>query len=143
MTKDININGKNARDEWGVFLTDSSLSELLTPPPMKELPSNESRLEHGKRVITGNQKIKDRTITLSLNFVADTEEEFWAHYISFCRELAKGRIAIVTRYNPDVTYYMDYLDCSQFQQFRRGMAKYSLKLNEPNPNNRPKTIEAW
>lgn len=142
MTQDITINGKNARTEWGIYCTDTSLSELMTPSPQKDIISNESRLEHGKRVITKHPKTKDRDVTLTLNFLANSESEFLANYQSFCRELAKGRLVIQVSYNPDETYRMDYQSCTQFQQFRRRMAKYSLKLNEPDPTNRGKSDKA-
>ena len=136
MTQDLIINGKNAREEWGVFATETSLTELMTPPPQKDLVSNESRLEHGKRVITKNPKVKDRDVTLTLNFVAPSERAFLDNYASFCQELAKGRLEIRIDYIPRVIYRMDYKDCTQFKEFRRRMAKASLRLNEPDPTNR-------
>lgn len=139
MTQDIYINRKNARLTWGIITTETSLSELTTPPPLKDLVTNESRLEDGKRVIARNPKVKDRDVTLTLNFLASTEAEFWQHYLSFCEELKKGRLEVRTQYQQGVIYRLDYRDCTQFQQFRRRMAKYSLRCNEPDPTDRALT----
>jgi hypothetical protein len=44
------INDKDAYTTWGISMDTSSLSALMTPPPMKEFIENKSRLENGKRV---------------------------------------------------------------------------------------------
>ena len=108
----------------------------MTPAGQKELVSNASRLEHGKRVIIQNPRKKDRDVTLTLNMVAETEAAFFTQYADFCEELEKGRLVIRTMYQPGVYYRMDYIDCQQFTQYMRGEAKFSLKLNEPNPKDR-------
>ena len=114
----------------------SSLSALMTPPPMKEFIENKSRLEHGKRIITSNPKIDERNITLTFNLTAKNEEQFFSRYNSFCEELAIGVLNIKSKYQPDVVYKTIYLSCNQFTQFMRGIAKFSLKLIEPNPKDR-------
>ena len=39
----------------------------------------------------------------------------------------------------NVWYRCIYLSCTQFSQFIREMAKFSLKLNEPDPSDRGET----
>lgn len=133
---EIYINGKDAYTTWGISMDTSSLSALMTPPPVKEFIENKSRLEHGKRIITSNPKVDERDITLTFNLTAKNEEQFFSRYNSFCNELATGVLNIKTKYQPDVMYRMIYLSCSQFTQFMRGIGKFSLKLSEPNPKNR-------
>lgn len=133
------INNKDAYKEWGVSLKGTEgLSALLTPSPNKELLQNKSRLNNGKSVITAKNviKIDERDITLPIQLSAPNEAAFFVRYASFCEELAKGRLDIKTKYQPNVVYHTDYLSCQQFSQFMRGIASFTLRLNEPNPANR-------
>ena len=132
----IYINGKDAQSTWGIVTDTSTLAALLTPPPQKELITNESRLTNGMRVYSGARRIASRDISLSLQLVASTEEQFFKQYDSFCQELAGGRLVITTTFRPDVYYRCDYISCTQFAQYMRGIAKFTLKLNEPDPSNR-------
>lgn len=131
------INGQDAYDIWGVSLDDTALTALMTPPPAKELPSNSSRLLNGKTFVSNiPRKTADRDLVLPIHLTAKDEQSFFEQYASFCEELSKGILNIRTKYQPAVTYHCEYLSCSQFTQFMRGIAWFSLKLNEPNPANR-------
>lgn len=130
------INDKDAYTTWGISMDTSSLSALMTPPPMKEFIENKSRLENGKRVITSDSKIDERNITLTFNLTAKSEDQFFVRYNSFCEELATGVLHIRSKYQPNVVYKTIYLSCTQFTQFMRGIASFSLKLVEPNPADR-------
>lgn len=136
MKGELYINGKDAYKTWGISMDDTSLSELMTPPANKAFIENESRLQHGKRVVTANPKLDQRNLTLQINLTATTETQFFARYSGFCRELATGLLHIKTKYQPGVVYKTIYLSCSQFSQFMRGIGKFSLKLCEPNPTDR-------
>lgn len=130
------INNKDAYTTWGISMDTSSLSSLMTPAPNKEFIENSSRLEHGKRVISSNPKVDARDVTLTINLTAKNEQQFFDRYLSFCSELETGVLNIKTSFQPNVVYKMIYLSCSQFTQFMRGIASFSLKLNEPNPKDR-------
>lgn len=130
------INEKDAYTTWGISMDTTSLSALMTPPPMKDFIENKSRLEHGKRVITTNAKVDERSITLTFNLTAKTKENFFSNYNDFCEELKTGNINIRTKYQPDVIYRMVYISCQQFKQFMQGIGKFSLRLVEPDPTNR-------
>ena len=138
MRGELFINGKDAYTEWGISMDTSSLSALMTPSANKDLPENKSRLEHGKRVIIDDSvvKVDERQLTLTINLTAKNEVEFFTRYNSFCKELATGRLNIRTKYQPDVMYRTIYKSCNQFTQFMRGIAHFSLKLDEPNPTDR-------
>ena len=136
MTEELTINGKNAYTTWGISLNETSLSTLMTPVPNKDFIENKSRLENGKRVVTTNPKVDDRSFTLQIHLTASDTAQFFARYERFCKELATGVLDIKTRYQPDVVYRTIYLSCSQFSQFMRGIGKFTLKLNEPDPTNR-------
>ena len=131
------INNVDAYTQWGVSLSDTALSALMTPSANKAYITNKSRLEHGKRVIVNDTKVDERSITINIHLTAPNEQEFFNRYNKFCQEvLAQGVVDIKTKYQPNVVYHMIYESCTQFSQFMRGIAKFTLKLVEPNPNNR-------
>lgn len=132
----IYINGLDAYEEWGISMDTTSLSSLMTPAPNKTLPENKSRLRNGKDFVNIPRKVDERDVTLTINLTAPTEDEFISRYASFCEVLAGGTLRINTRYQPGVYYNFEYLSCNQFTQFMRGIASFSLKLNEPDPTNR-------
>lgn len=136
MTGDLYINGKDAWAEWGVFMDSTSLSALMSPPPTKNFPSNKSRLEDGTRYIVHYAKLAERDITLSLQFVADSEENFFERYSSFCEEISNGVVNIRTKHQPKTVYRCIYKSCGSYTQFAQRIAKVSLKLTEPDPTNR-------
>lgn len=136
MIGDLFINGKDAYKEWGMFLDETSLSALMTPAPNKEFIGNKSRLLDGKSVVVNSPKKDERNITLQLIFTAPSKDVFFARYNSFCDELDGGVLEIKTRHQPDVVYRTIYISCNQFSQFTYGIAKFALKLSEPNPKNR-------
>lgn len=136
MKGELFINEKDAYTTWGISMESTSLSALMTPAPMKAFVENSSRLEHGKRVITSNPKVDERNITLEIHLTAKDKDSFFSKYLSFCEELTTGVLNIRTKYQPTVVYKTVYLSCSQFSQFMQGIAKFSLRLCEPNPKDR-------
>lgn len=137
MRGELYINGQDAWTTWGIMLDDSSLSALMTPPAIKDFPKNSSRLESGTRYITLNPKLKERDVTLSLQFVADSKAAFLANYNAFCNNvLALGKLTISTMYQSGVKYFFIYNSCTQYRQFMFKIAKFSLRLTEYNPSNR-------
>lgn len=130
------INGKDAYTTWGMSMDNTSLSSLMTPAPMKDYIENKSRVENGKSVITTTVKTDERSLTLVVNISAKNEIDFFSKYLSFCEELEKGTLNIETKYQSGVIYKTIYISCSQFAQLLRGIAKFSLKLVEPNPKDR-------
>ena len=134
------INGKDAYLTWGIFLDETALSALMTPAPNKEFISNKYRSKDGKSVIKHNPRLDEREITLPFNMTAKDSDTFMTNYARFCEEvLATGKLVIRTRFQPNVWYRCIYLSCTQFSQFIRAMAKFSLKLNEPDPSDRGET----
>lgn len=137
MRDELYINGHDAWLTWGITMDDTSLSALMTPPANKDFPKNSSRLESGTRYITINPKRKEREVTLSLQFVAETKAQFLTNYNAFCQNvLATGKINISTKYQSGVTYYFIYNSCTQYRQFLFKLAKFSLRLTEYNPDDR-------
>ena len=131
-----NATWQDAYTTWGVSLNSSGLSELMTPPEVKAYVTNESVLENGTRVATVTPKIKDRTISLGLNMSAATEAAFLTNYAAFCSFLQGGQISIRTSFQSSVQYKCYYVSCTQFAEYRLGLAKFILKLYEPDPSDR-------
>lgn len=133
----LTINGKDAYTTWGIFMDDTALSTLMTPAPNKEFISNKYRSKDGKRVIKHNPCLDERDITIAFNMNAKDKETFLTNYGNFCNDvLATGEITLHTSFQPTVWYRCIYLSCSQFSEFVQEMAKFSLKLNEPDPSDR-------
>ena len=135
INKDIYGEWQDAYEKWGLSMTDMGLSALMAPPPNKDYISNESRLEHGKRVSTTNAKVASRDLSLPIHIKAKTKEEFYKKYISFCGELKKGELFIKTKYSADV-YKCVYKRCGQYTQYFQEIAYLTLNLEEPNPTDR-------
>lgn len=131
------INGKDAYLTWGIFMEGTALSTLMTPAPCKEFISNSYRSKDGKRVIKHNPRLDEREMTVAFNMSAKDEDTFLANYAKFCEDiLATGEIILHTSFQPNVWYRCVYLSCTQFSQFNRELASFSLKLNEPDPSDR-------
>lgn len=139
MSGDLFINGYDAYNTWGVSLSDGAIATLMTPAPMKERISNDVRVEHGSRTSNYLPRLASRDVTLEMHLKARNHGEFFTRYEAFCAVLAAGSLEIRTRYQPTVVYRMLYVSCTQFSAFLNGLAKFSLKLTEPNPNNRALT----
>lgn len=127
----LTINGKTLT---GIYLDESSVGQLLTPPPMKDRVQSSSRLEHGVRVVTEDAAyVNYRDFTLNLGVYGEDETAFLANYTALCNELKTGVVDIAVLGS---TYHCIYLSCQQFSQFMRGVGKFVLRLREYNPNNR-------
>ena len=136
MVGDLFINGKDAYTTWGISLDETSLSSLMTPAPNKALVENKSRNNHGKEVDTSNPKKDEKSLTLIINITAQDKDTFFTRFDSFCEELDGGVLNIKTKYQPNKMYRTIYQSCQQFSEFMCGIGKFTLKLVEPNPNNR-------
>lgn len=136
LTGQLKINGKDAYTTWGISMDDTSLSTLMTPPPVKAYIENNDRTEHGKRIMTTSVLVDSRDLTLQINLTAENERQFFERYVLFCDELSKGILDIETSFQQGVVYHCLYQSCLQFSQFMRGIGKFVLKLTEPNPNKR-------
>ena len=93
---------------------------------------NESREEHGSRIIIHNPKIAKREITVEMHLSAKDEVEFDTKYERLMLLFEAGKFTI--RYK-NVDYKFIYQSCSQFSRVGN-IAKFVLKLVEPNPKDR-------
>lgn len=138
MTGDLKINNKDAWTTWGVRMGDGFLDIIDGFNEMKEYIENESRLEHGKRVITENAKVASRQITLQFTIEGDSESDYRTKKKSFQAELEKGAVNIKIPALGNEVYKLVYLgkSVSYALSSDRCFGKVSAKFEEPNPMNR-------
>lgn len=138
MTGDLFINGKDAWATWGVRMGDGFLDTIDGFNEMKDYIENESRLEHGKRVITDNAKVDSREITLQFTIEGNSENDYRTKKKSFQTELEKGTVNIKVPTLGSEVYKLVYLGKSLSYGLSpdRCFGKVSGKFCEPNPMDR-------
>ena len=95
MNGDLLINGKDAWTTWGVRMGEDFLNVIDGFNEMKDYIENESRLEHGKRVITDNAKVDSREITLQFTIEGCSESDYRSKKKAFQTELIKQSIILI------------------------------------------------
>ena len=138
MTGDLLINGKDAFSTWGVRMGDGFLDAIDGFNLMKDYIENESRLEHGKRVITDNAKVDSREITLQFTIEGSSESDYRTKKKAFQTELEKGAVSIKIPALGSEVYKLVYLgkSISYGLSLDRCFGKVSSKFEEPNPTER-------
>lgn len=138
MTGDLFINGKDAFSTWGVRMGDSFLDAIDGFNEMKDYIENESRLEHGKRVITDNAKVDSREITLQFTIEGSSESDYRSKKKAFQTELEKGAVNIKVPVLGNEVHKLIYLgkSVSYGLSLDRCFGKISSKFEEPNPMDR-------
>lgn len=131
MIKNATINGRSF-SAWGLSLFSDAINTLITPAPMKDYISNESRLEHGSRVISSNAKVASREVSIPFLIEGTSRADFIRKYMSFVDELYKGTIAL---YIPELnkTFTLLYLSCGKYGSYGDCKAKLMVKFTDPNP----------
>lgn len=136
------INGKCARETYGAYLGEGSLSALMTPPPIKPIITNNNRVNHGAEVVVVNSKGESllrydtQDITLFINITADSYEFLKLAQDKLFKEIMSGMVQLSVPELPGVIFRLVYQSSSQYSQFNGQLAKFSVKFIEPNPNNR-------
>lgn len=138
MKNELIINGKDALQIWGVRMGNGFIDALDTPLTMKDYIENESRMEHGKRIVTSNPKLSSRQITLSFTIEGNSPSDFLDKKKLFETELYKGHIDIQVPANSDDVFHLIYKgNCTSYGHNRtRTFCKFSAKFEEPNPSDR-------
>lgn len=138
MTGDLYINGKDAWDTWGVRMGDGFLDAIDGFNEMKDYIEDESRVEHGKRVITDNAKVDSREITLQFTIEGVSESDYRTKKKSFQTEMEKGAVNIKVPALGNEVYKLVYSgkSVSYGLSLDRCFGKVSSKFEEPNPMDR-------
>lgn len=131
------INDKDIWLTWRASLCKGSYEQLLKPAPMKEYITNNSRGEHGMRIVanSGNSKTDYRTLSLSLFIEGDTQSEYLNNIETFIDEISSGVFSLkIPRLNK--VYQLVYTDCSNYGDYGLKKGKFVIKLTEPNTKDR-------
>lgn len=131
------INGKDIWLTWKASLCSGSYEQLLKPAPMKEYIANNSRKEHGMRIIANsdNSKTDYRTLSLSLFIEGATQSEYLSNLENFMEEISQGVFSLrVPQLNK--MYQLVYTDCSNYGDYGLKKGKFVIKLTEPNIKDR-------
>ncbi len=138
MTGELYINGKDAWVTWGVNMGDGFLDALDAPLQMKEYIENESRLEHGKRMITANAKVDSREITLGFTIMGASESDYRAKRKAFLSELQAGAFTVKVPILGADVYKLVYTGRSINYGLSadRTFGHFTMKATEPNPADR-------
>lgn len=134
----VKFNNKDAYTEFGVILPNSSVSALMNLPAMKSYITNTGALEDGTQVLsTGSfvPKVAERDLTLVIYLSASSQTQFLSRLEALRSELLKGKLDIWVAQDPNHLHRCIYESSSQFTQFNGKLAKFTLKIKEPNPNN--------
>lgn len=138
MTGELFINNKDAWETWGVNMDDGFLDALDAPLQMKDYIENESRLEHGKKMITDSPKVASRDITLGFTITGTDGTDYRTKKRAFETELQKGTFTLnVPKLGTDV-FNLVYTgkSVSYGLSLNRCFGHFTTKVTEPNPMDR-------
>lgn len=131
----VRLNGFDAFDKYGVSFPPSAINAIMTPASLKEFVTNESRDEDGSRVIFHNPRQAQRELTIEMHLHASSLRELIQRYKQLIRIFESGMFTIELERNPGDIYHFIYESCNSFSMGEK-LAKFALKLIEPNPTNR-------
>ena len=130
------INGSDAYMMYGVIMGDGFIENISMAAPLTEFVANDSRLEHGKRMIISNPRLASRNVNLTFTINGKTPEEYLDHYRAFVAELHKGNVALRVPALGE-TYKLVYLNSASYAlDGSRTVSKLACKFVEPNPYDR-------
>ena len=133
--EEVRLNGFDAFEEYGVSFPPSAINAIMTPASLKEFVTNESRDEDGSRVIFQNPRQAQRELTIEMQLHASSLRELIQRYKQLIRIFESGMFTIELERNPGDIYHFIYESCNSFSMGEK-LAKFVLKLIEPNPTNR-------
>ena len=135
---DLLINNLDIYAAYKVRMGDGFLDALTEPLSLKDNIENESRLEHGKRVIMDNPKIASREVLLEFTISGNTPSEFISNKNGFLKLLYTGMVEIQVPKVDDNIYRLIYRSkgADYGMNIQRTFCHLILKFEEPNPNDR-------
>lgn len=133
------INGSDALATYGVVFPDTSLNQLMNFVPLKPYIENASAKIDGVQVLSTGQfvpHVDKQDYTLVFYLYADSITQFNTRRDAFEAVLKAGAFTLWVEERPTNLYRLLYHNSSQFTQYNGRLAKFTLKVTEPNPNNR-------
>lgn len=141
MIEELYINEVDAWLEYGVNMGEGFLNAIDAFVPMKDYIENESRLQHGKRIIIKEDfvKVASRELTLKFHLRGKNADDFLKKRALFEGVLKQGKIKIeIPKYKKGVYYRLVYLGKSvdYAMNWARTSCTIAAKFIEQNPMNR-------
>ena len=122
----------------GVRMGENFKSDLYAPLELKEFVSNESRLEHGTRVIVRNPRYASRTLSLEFQVIGESKAEMEANLAALYEQLDGGTVLLeVPELTSDV---FNLIYTGKSGTYSSGLSGCACKIKvgfiEPNPTDR-------
>lgn len=137
---ELRINGSSTiYQDYGVRMGEGFLDTLTEPLSLKDNVENESRLEHGKRVVVEETpKVQSREVMLDFTLSGISPADFRAKKNAFLALMYKGAVSIQVPQESKDTYHLIYRGkgAEYSMNAQRTFCHMILKFEEPNPNNR-------
>lgn len=133
------INDLDAYTEWGVVFPETSISKLMNFAPLKQLITNKGASFNGIKVLPTARKVDSRDLTLVFYIYANNVAEMNEKLDAFESMLRAGVFTIWISDRPHEVYRLIYQNSNQFTQYNGRLAKFTLKVLEPNPTDRALT----
>lgn len=123
----------NSNETLGIHIGDNTVSSLLSPAPMKEDITNESRAENGTRYISVPY-MASRDVTIDLVITGNSRKNHNENLMKLMDILNVGHVAVSIPYVYSKIYFLEYKSCQSYAVSRSGMvSKLSIKFKEYNP----------
>lgn len=140
---ELRINGSSTiYQDYGVRMGEGFLDALTEPLSLKENVENESRLEHGKRVVVEETpKIQSREVLLDFTISGSTPADFRAKKKAFLALMYKGVVSVQVPQESEDVYHLIYRSkgSEYSMNAQRTFCHMILKFEEPNPTHRTDT----
>ena len=138
MKGELFINGLDAWETWGVNMGKGFLDAIDSFAPMKGFIENDSRKQHGKRVLCVEPKVASRDLTLHFTIRGEDESDFRAKRKAFESQLYKGKLEVVVPALGSDIYKLTYSgkSISYAMNVTRTFCTFAAKFEEPNPMDR-------
>lgn len=133
------INGADALATYGVVFPDTSLNQLMNFVPLKPYITNTSAKIDGVQVLSTGAyvpKVDKVDYTLVFYLYAPSVTAFNTQRDALEAVLKAGAFTLWVKERPNTLFRLIYHNSSQFTQYNGRLAKFTLKCEEPNPNNR-------
>lgn len=126
--------------DYGITLIRGWREALLTPAPVKEFVTNDSRLENGVSVIASPKYTKrnKRDVSISFFLEGSSEEDYLNKYEKFLEKIAySGQFCLKVPCMKRVFKFV-YSQCSKYGDYGLKRSNFTLKLTEYDPTDREK-----
>ena len=127
-------------DDFGVTLIRGWREALLTPAPVKEFVTNDSRIANGVSVIASPKYVKrnKREVSISMLVEGSSQDDYLYKYENFLEKIAySGQFCLKVPCLKRV-FKLVYSQCSKYGDYGLKKGNFTLKLTEYNPVDREK-----